>query len=90
MAKEVYNYASAFTRLRVQFLPGLRYFLSLQRTFKIFFRTIYERTEHYSVLKTYVVSAFWHGFYPGYYLLFISAGFITLSSRVVSINVIYG
>lgn len=26
------------------------------------------------ILLTFVVSAIWHGFYPGYYLFFISAG----------------
>lgn len=33
-------------------------------------------------LFTNVTSAFWHGFYPGYYLMFICAGFLTIVSRL--------
>ena len=29
-----------------------------------------------SAMATFTTSAFWHGFYPGYYLTFVSAGFI--------------
>jgi len=32
-------------------------------------------------IATYVCSAFWHGFYPGYYLFFISAAFLTEASK---------
>ena len=28
------------------------------------------------ILTTFVVSAIWHGFYPGYFLFFISAGLL--------------
>ena len=28
------------------------------------------------ILTTFVVSAIWHGFYPGYYLFFISSGLL--------------
>lgn len=45
-------------------------------------RTVHDRTEHHRVLATFVVSAFWHGFYPGYYLCFVSVGLITLSARM--------
>jgi lysophospholipid acyltransferase len=34
-------------------------------------------------LATYSCSAFWHGFYPGYYLFFISAAFLTETSKEV-------
>ncbi|KAI9146105.1 MBOAT, membrane-bound O-acyltransferase family-domain-containing protein [Paraphysoderma sedebokerense] len=33
------------------------------------------------VLSTYVVSSLWHGFYPGYYLTFITGAFITEVSK---------
>lgn len=32
-------------------------------------------------LATYTVSAFWHGFYPGYYLMFVSAALLTIAAR---------
>ena len=38
-------------------------------------------------LVTYVVSAFWHGFYPGYYFMFISSAWLTVASRMVYKNV---
>ena len=46
-------------------------------------RIIYDRSsnQQYGVLATSLTSAFWHGFYPGYYLFFISVGFMNLSSR---------
>jgi lysophospholipid acyltransferase len=31
---------------------------------------------------TYFVSAFWHGFYPGYYMFFIYAALLTETARV--------
>ena len=34
-------------------------------------RYVYERTNN-SLTAVYMVSAFWHGFYPGYYLFFMS------------------
>lgn len=33
-------------------------------------------------LLTNLTSAFWHGFYPGYYLMFICAGWLTIVSRL--------
>ena len=48
-------------------------------------RIIYDRSsnQQYGVLATSITSAFWHGFYPGYYLFFISVAFMNLSSRKV-------
>lgn len=39
-------------------------------------RYVYERVDHplLSLMATYMVSAFWHGFYPGFYLFFITVG----------------
>ena len=39
-------------------------------------RYVYQRTND-SVVATYFVSAFWHGFYPGYYLFFFSVASFT-------------
>lgn len=33
---------------------------------------VYERVPAFKMLATYFISAFWHGFYPGYYLMFLS------------------
>lgn len=44
-------------------------------------RYIYMRTGG-SLVATYGMSAFWHGFYPGYYLFFLSVPFITMCERV--------
>jgi len=48
-------------------------------------RYVYTRVEsknHFvPLLATYFTSAFWHGFYPGYYLFFITSGFLTEISR---------
>ncbi|CAG0918680.1 unnamed protein product [Notodromas monacha] len=43
--------------------------------------TVYERVPKFRTLSTYVLSAFWHGFYPGYYLTFVGGALFTLSSR---------
>ena len=45
-------------------------------------RYVYGRTNK-SLLATYFVSAFWHGFYPGYYLYFLSAPLMSVCERVV-------
>jgi hypothetical protein len=34
-------------------------------------------------LQTYVVSAFWHGFYPGYYHFFVASAILTIIAREV-------
>eukprot|EP01137_Pigoraptor_chileana_P003042 Opistho-2@42683 len=34
-----------------------------------------------ATMATYLTSAFWHGFYPGYYLMFVSSAFITNVAR---------
>ncbi|XP_057656266.1 lysophospholipid acyltransferase 6 [Diorhabda carinulata] len=44
---------------------------------------VYERTTKYSTLLTYILSAIWHGFYPGYYLTFLSGALFTFASRTV-------
>lgn len=36
------------------------------------------------ILTTFVVSAIWHGFYPGYYLFFISSGLLDYQFKLGS------
>lgn len=47
-------------------------------------RTVsYERVPRHRTLLTFVLSAMWHGFYPGYYLTFGSGTIFTLAARAV-------
>lgn len=46
---------------------------------------VYERSG--STLAVFILSAFWHGFYGGYYLAFLGAGFFIHASRLVRRNV---
>jgi lysophospholipid acyltransferase len=47
-------------------------------------RTVYTRTsKNYRMPLTYFTSAFWHGFFPGYYLTFVSASLATLTGRTM-------
>ena len=47
-------------------------------------RICYERAPVYPTFLTYLLSALWHGYYPGYYFTFISGAFFTLAGRNVS------
>eukprot|EP00640_Fibrocapsa_japonica_P001956 CAMPEP_0113937852 /NCGR_PEP_ID=MMETSP1339-20121228/4363_1 /TAXON_ID=94617 /ORGANISM="Fibrocapsa japonica" /LENGTH=540 /DNA_ID=CAMNT_0000940759 /DNA_START=158 /DNA_END=1780 /DNA_ORIENTATION=- /assembly_acc=CAM_ASM_000762 len=53
-----------------------------QRTQGWLERYVYARTNS-SLTATYAVSAFWHGFYPGYYLFFLSVPLATNASRAM-------
>ena len=44
-------------------------------------RYIYMRTGG-SLVATYGMSAFWHGFYPGYYMFFLSVPIVTICERL--------
>ncbi|CAH0488773.1 unnamed protein product [Peronospora farinosa] len=44
-------------------------------------RYVYTRTGN-SLMATYFISAFWHGFYPGYYLFFMSLPLATAVNRL--------
>lgn len=45
-------------------------------------RTAYERVpKKFAVIVTYVLSALWHGFYPGYYMTFLGGALFTYASR---------
>ncbi|KAL0963351.1 hypothetical protein UPYG_G00305140 [Umbra pygmaea] len=47
----------------------------------------YERAPRYQTALTFILSALWHGVYPGYYFTFITAIPITLAARAVRRNV---
>jgi len=48
---------------------------------------IYERVQWGNpVAITFATSAFWHGFYPGYYLSFMTAALITQNARLIRRN----
>lgn len=53
------------------------FFLSL---IYVSYRYVYARSGD-SLVMTYFVSAFWHGFYPGYYLFFLSLPLVTNVAR---------
>uniref|UniRef100_A0A1B6C2P6 Uncharacterized protein n=1 Tax=Clastoptera arizonana TaxID=38151 RepID=A0A1B6C2P6_9HEMI len=44
---------------------------------------VFERHNKYGTILTYTLSAFWHGFYPGYYLTFASGALFTFASRAI-------
>ncbi|XP_025195526.1 lysophospholipid acyltransferase 1-like [Melanaphis sacchari] len=45
---------------------------------------MYERASpKYNTVMTYTLSAFWHGFYPGYYVTFLTGSLFTNSARIV-------
>jgi len=47
-------------------------------------RTVYERAYKFNTLAVFTVSAFWHGFYPGYYLAFFTGALFIEANRSVS------
>jgi lysophospholipid acyltransferase 1/2 len=49
-------------------------------------RIAYDRLPKGKTLGVFVLSAFWHGFYPGYYLTFILAAFLIYAGRGVRLN----
>ena len=48
------------------------------------FRIVYERVPYHRTLAVFVMSAFWHGFYPGYYMAFATCGMMVEAARKVS------
>ncbi|XP_023389370.1 lysophospholipid acyltransferase 2 [Pteropus vampyrus] len=49
-------------------------------------RVCYERASLSPTIQTFILSAIWHGVYPGYYLTFLTAVVMTLAARAVSIQ----
>ncbi|GIY13449.1 lysophospholipid acyltransferase 2 [Caerostris extrusa] len=43
----------------------------------------YDRAPSHKTLWTYVLSALWHGFYPGYYFTFLGGAIFTLAARSI-------
>lgn len=48
-------------------------------------RVCYERCPYNPTAATFLLSAVWHGVYPGYYLTFITGIVMTMAARAVSI-----
>lgn len=48
-------------------------------------RIVYERVSHHPTLAVFVLSAVWHGFYPGYYMAFATCGLMVEAARKVFI-----
>lgn len=46
-------------------------------------RCAYERARRFRTLATYLLSAVWHGFYPGYYYTFLTGALFTQAARSV-------
>ncbi|XP_042534457.1 lysophospholipid acyltransferase 1 [Dipodomys spectabilis] len=46
----------------------------------------YERVPWYPTVLTFVLSALWHGVYPGYYFTFLTGVPVTLAARVIRTN----
>ena len=49
---------------------------------------VYERVSHNKVAVTYVTSAVWHGFYPGYYLFALASLPYNLAERKVRAHIV--
>lgn len=47
-------------------------------------RVCYERCPIKPTAATFLLSAMWHGAYPGYYLTFVTGILVTLAARAVS------
>uniref|UniRef100_A0AAR2ITZ4 Membrane bound O-acyltransferase domain containing 2a n=1 Tax=Pygocentrus nattereri TaxID=42514 RepID=A0AAR2ITZ4_PYGNA len=50
-------------------------------------RVCYERCPYHPTAATFLLSAMWHGVYPGYYFTFITGISVTLAARAVRHNV---
>ncbi|XP_077166518.1 membrane-bound glycerophospholipid O-acyltransferase 2 isoform X3 [Paroedura picta] len=49
-------------------------------------RVCYERASFSPTIQTFILSAIWHGVYPGYYLTFLTGVLMTLAARSVRKN----
>nr|KAF6447949.1 membrane bound O-acyltransferase domain containing 2 [Rousettus aegyptiacus] len=50
-------------------------------------RVCYERASLSPTIQTFVLSAIWHGVYPGYYLTFLTGVVMTLAARAIRNNI---
>lgn len=46
-------------------------------------RIVYDRVPYHRTLAVFALSAFWHGFYPGYYMAFFTCGLMVEAARKV-------
>ena len=58
--------------------------LNVMPVFSPLFRVCYDRAPKHRLALTFVLSALWHGVYPGYYFTFLTAIPITMAARAVS------
>uniref|UniRef100_A0A8C0TYG7 Lysophospholipid acyltransferase 1 n=2 Tax=Cyanistes caeruleus TaxID=156563 RepID=A0A8C0TYG7_CYACU len=49
-------------------------------------RVCYDRAPWYPTALTFILSALWHGIYPGYYFTFLTGILITLAARAIRNN----
>ncbi|KAJ7361779.1 Lysophospholipid acyltransferase 1 [Desmophyllum pertusum] len=45
-------------------------------------RTVYERSSRHRTVAVFITSSLWHGFYPGYYMMFMSIGLMIEAGRM--------
>ncbi|XP_041570955.2 lysophospholipid acyltransferase 2 isoform X2 [Taeniopygia guttata] len=50
-------------------------------------RVCYERATFSPTIQTFILSAIWHGVYPGYYLTFLTGVLMTLAARAIRNNI---
>ncbi|XP_064002417.1 lysophospholipid acyltransferase 2 isoform X1 [Pogoniulus pusillus] len=50
-------------------------------------RVCYERATFSPTIQTFILSAIWHGVYPGYYLTFLTGVLMTLAARALRNNI---
>uniref|UniRef100_A0A5F8GUE0 Membrane bound O-acyltransferase domain containing 2 n=1 Tax=Monodelphis domestica TaxID=13616 RepID=A0A5F8GUE0_MONDO len=50
-------------------------------------RVCYERASFSPTIQTFILSAIWHGVYPGYYLTFLTGMVMTLAARTMRNNI---
>lgn len=69
-------------------VPFLQLFSCTYNIYSCYYihRVVYERTRWNPVLLTFIVSAIWHGFYPGYYVAFVYIALLTIAGRKVFYN----
>nr|QFF91377.1 lysophospholipid acyltransferase 2-like 1 isoform 2 [Potamotrygon motoro] len=56
------------------------------QTARWFKRVCYDRCHYHPTIATFILSAMWHGVYPGYYMTFLTAIPITLAARAIRNN----
>nr|XP_034965774.1 lysophospholipid acyltransferase 2 isoform X3 [Zootoca vivipara] len=50
-------------------------------------RVCYERASFSPTIQTFILSAIWHGVYPGYYLTFLTGVLMTMAARTIRKNI---